>query len=72
MQVKVEVSKHARRRLRERLGIPYRGAERHAQRAFYDGNIVQPLQQGELMLVEYMGRSYVFGYIGAPVLVTIY
>ena len=36
-EVHIEVSRHAERRLRERLGINRRAAKRLAEKAFYEG-----------------------------------
>lgn len=71
----IDISRHAQKRLSQRLGLPYRAHKRHALAAFKDGLIVQPMENFEKMLIEYHDRFYIFGLSKCgtiPVLVTVY
>jgi len=72
--MKVTITHHAKRRIRQRLGIPYKGALKHARIAFFKSEIVQPLQNNTRMLIVYNGHEYVFGLdkdYGCPRLITV-
>lgn len=70
----MRISSHAAKRLRQRLGIPKRGAIRHAQTAFNLGQIVQSLDNEQRAVIEFRNVHYIFGYDHineCPVLVTV-
>lgn len=70
----MRITSHAAKRLRQRLGIPKRGAERHAIIAFHNGKFVQFLDEETRVMIDYKGANYVFGMDierNCPVLVTV-
>jgi len=72
---KIIVTEHAKRRIRQRLGIPYKGAEKHAREAFYRGLIIQPLKNNTRALIVYNNQRYVYALHEehkCPVLLTTY
>ena len=73
--LKIIISKHAKRRLRKRLGISSGGQERHVYRAFVDGTTVQSLDDEQKMLVVYNRFYYIFALDPIkrqPVLLTVF
>ena len=73
-KVKVLVSEHAKKRLSKRRGINRKGHQKHANEAFYKGEIVQPLENEKKMLITYQDNHYIYGLdpSGLPILVTYY
>ena len=69
----IDITNHARRRLRQRLGLNTKAAKRQAYRAFHNGKIVQALNNNQCALIEYQGNKYVYGLngFGSPVLITV-
>lgn len=73
--MKVTITDHAKKRIKQRLGIPYKGALKHAARAFKGGRIIQPLEGHTRMLINYRGYEYVYSLDRehqCPRLVTVY
>lgn len=72
--IEIHVSIHAKRRLRKRLGIPYKAAKRYVSQAFKEGELVQSLRNKKCALVEYQNNYFIFGLNseGEPTLVTAY
>tara|TARA_R110000851_G_scaffold332934_2_gene510503 strand:+ start:3344 stop:3634 length:291 start_codon:yes stop_codon:yes gene_type:complete len=73
--MEIRVTSHAKKRLRQRLGINYSGSGRHALKAFKCGKILQGLDDDKGMLIEYLGFKYVYGLDieeKRPVLISVY
>ncbi len=84
----MEVSRHAYKRLKERLGLNKKAARRHAEKAFKDGVFPKDYyfveigqkyallqeRQGNRMYVFYNDLLYIFGLSAerVPTLVTVY
>jgi hypothetical protein len=57
----IELTNHAKKRLKERLGINYKACQRQAERAFREGDVKCSLENKTKMLIDYNNYYYVFG-----------
>ena len=71
----VIITKHAKKRMKQRLGIRSKQQKSHASKAFKDGEIIQPLKNNTRILIKHKGYEYIFGLSKqrtCPVLITVY
>lgn len=71
----VIITRHAKRKLRKRLGIPNNGQKKHVLKAFTEGKLIQPLENEQKALLSYKDFYYIFTIdksYTTPILITAY